>query len=138
MGLSRQRMRWPALREQESSVNDLSPVFAELRSIMARNAMCLSIVKDSESDYYVNTHHVQKNKSPLFFGAVQIRKAFVSFHLMPVYVRPALLEGLSVELKARMQGKSCFNFSSVDKELFRELAALSKRGYLSYKDQGFV
>lgn len=58
--------------------------------------------------------------------------------LIPVYVRPALLEGISRDLKARMQGKSCFNFSSIDKALLRDLAALSKRGYASYKEQDFV
>jgi hypothetical protein len=57
---------------------------------------------------------------------------------MPVYVRPALLAALSPELKKRMQGKSCFNFSAIDKPLFKELSALTKAGFDSYKEQGFV
>jgi hypothetical protein len=57
---------------------------------------------------------------------------------MPVYVEPKLLAGVSKPLKARMQGKSCFNFDSVDKDLLKELAALTKAGYASYKTQGFV
>jgi hypothetical protein len=49
-----------------------------------------------------------------------------------------LLAALSPELKKRMQGKSCFNFSAIDKPLFKELSALTKAGFDSYKEQGFV
>ncbi|MFP4208710.1 MAG: hypothetical protein ACLFSC_08615 [Wenzhouxiangella sp.] len=57
---------------------------------------------------------------------------------MPLYVKPALLESVSPALKARMQGKSCFNFSAVDPALFEELEGLTRTGYASYKEQGFV
>jgi len=117
---------------------DLSPVFAELKSIMAPYAKKIATKKDDESELYVDTNHIQKNKKPLFFGAVQLKKSFVSFHLMPVYVKPELLTGISPELRARMQGKSCFNFTEVDKALFKELAALTKAGFESYKAQGYV
>ncbi len=48
---------------------------------------------------------------------------------MPVYVNPALLEAISPELRKRMQGKSCFNFKTIDMQLFEELAALT---YVAY------
>jgi hypothetical protein len=117
---------------------DLNAVFTELRSILAPYAAKLDTKKDDACELYVDTLHMQKNKKPLFFGAVQIKKSFVSFHLMPVYLKPELLEGLSPALKKRMQGKSCFNFVEVDKPLFKELASLTKTGFASYKDQGFV
>lgn len=117
---------------------DLNAVFAELRAIMAPYAAKLDAKKDDASELYVDTRYMQKNKKPLFFGAVQIKKSFVSFHLMPVYTKPELLQGLSAGLQSRMQGKSCFNFSTVDKPLFKELAALTKASYASYKEQGFV
>jgi hypothetical protein len=117
---------------------DLNAVFTELRAIMAPYAARLDAKKDDATELYLDTRYIQKNKKPLFFGAVQTRKSFVSFHLMPVYTRPELLEGLSAGLKSRMQGKSCFNFSAVDKPLFKELAALTKASYASYKEQGFV
>jgi hypothetical protein len=117
---------------------DLPLVFKDLRSIMDPYAKVLDAKKDDASELYVDTRHIQKNKKPLFFGAVQVKKAFVSFHLMPVYVKPELLDGISPALKARMQGKSCFNFSDVDKSLFKELALLTKAGFASYKEQGFV
>ena len=96
---------------------DLDVVFKELKSIMAPYAKRLNAKKDDASELYIDTRHIQKNKKPLFFGAVQVRKSFVSFHLMPLYVKPGLLDGISPGLKARMQGKSCFNFVEVDKLL---------------------
>ena len=47
---------------------------------------------------------------------------------MPVYIFPDLLEGLSDGLKKRMQGKSCFNFTTLDKALVAELAQLTTTG----------
>ncbi len=117
---------------------DLNAVFAELRKVMAPYAARLVPKRDDEQELYVDTHHIQKNKKPLFFGAVQVKKTYVSFHLMPVYVKPELLATVSPELCARMHGKSCFNFSATEPLLFKELAALAKAGYASYKEQGFV
>jgi hypothetical protein len=117
---------------------DLVPVFACLKTIMAPYAAKLDVKKDDDTELYVDTLHIQTNKKPLFFGAVQIKKQYVSFHLMPVYVRPALLTALSPALKKRMQGKSCFNFKQIDEALFKELASLTKAGYESYRQQGFV
>ncbi len=119
-------------------MTDPDATFAALRAILAPYAAKLVATQDTDRVLYVDTRHVQKNKKPLFFGAVQVGKAYVSFHLMPVYVQPGLLDGLSPELRKRMQGKSCFNFTQVDKALFKELAALVKAGYASYKAQGFV
>lgn len=117
---------------------DLNAIFVELRAVMAPYAAKLDVKKDDPSELYVDTKHIQKNKRPLFFGAVQIKRSFVSFHLMPVYLKPELLEDLSPDLKSRMQGKSCFNFSEVDKLLFKELASLTKASFASYKEQGLV
>ncbi len=117
---------------------ELSPVFAELRKVMAPYAAKLAATRDAADELYVDTTHIQKNKKPLFFGAVQVKKAYVSFHLMPVYMEPELLANVSSELKSRMQGKSCFNFNTLEPALFKELAALTKASYASYKEQGFV
>jgi hypothetical protein len=114
------------------------PVFNELREILVPYAASLEVTKDGDTELYLNTRHVMKNKQPLFFAAVQIKKAYVSFHLMPVYLQPELLETISAELKARMQGKSCFNFKAIDPVLLGELTALTKAGYESYREQGYV
>lgn len=117
---------------------DFASVYAALHKIMAQYAPKLDAKKDDDSELYLDTKHLQKNKKPLFFGAVQIKKSYVSFHLMPVYLKPELLASVSPELRSRMQGKSCFNFAELEPMLFKELAALTKASYNSYKEQGFV
>ena len=69
---------------------------------------------------------------------VQVGRAYVSFHHMAVYARPDLLKGISKELRARMQGKSCFNFTSVDKVLFAELEDLTVRGFDAFRNAPFM
>ena len=113
-------------------------VFAALRSILAPYAGKLDTKKDDATELYVDTRHIQGHRKPLFFGAVPIKKSYVSFHLMPLCLDPDLVGKLSHGLRAGMQGKSCFNFSRVDKPLFNELEAATKAGFRSYKQQGFV
>jgi hypothetical protein len=47
--------------------------------------------------------------------------------MMGLYTSPELRASVSPSLKKRMQGKSCFNFSSIDERLFAELADLTRR-----------
>ena len=68
-------------------------------------------------------HPVQK------LGGVEIKKHYVSYHLIPVYANSALRAALSPALQKRMQGKSCFNFVRVDEDLLAQLDALTKQGY---------
>lgn len=118
--------------------DQFTETFARLRDIMRPMGERLVCVRDDPTEYYLNTAHIMKNRKPLFFGAVQIRKNYVSYHLMPVYVFPDLLEEMSPELGKRMQGKSCFNFSEIDEPLFRELEALTRSGYDRYRDSGYI
>lgn len=113
-------------------------VFERLKSILAEFSGELVCAKNEPDDFYLNTNHIMKNKKPMFFGAVQIKKSYVTYHLMPVYVFPELLSNISPELRHRMQGKSCFNFKTSDHELFRELAELTAAGYQRYKEADYV
>jgi hypothetical protein len=113
-------------------------VFSELRNIMFPYSEKLDCKIDTNEELYVDTNHILKNNKPLWFGAVQVKKNYVSYHLMPVYLNPALLDTISPELKKRMQGKSCFNFSSINPQLFRELEELTEMGFKDYESQGYV
>src|SRR5687767_12208274 len=101
---------------------DLGQVFQRLHEIMRPFGDKLVIQVDSPENYYLETPGSGKDKKPMFFGAVQAKKNYVSYHLMPVYVFPELLEGMSEKLAKRMQGKSCFNFKNMDEEALEELA----------------
>ncbi len=74
----------------------------------------------------------------MWIGAVRIGKRYVSYHLMVVYMFPDLLQGISPELKKRMQGKSCFNFTHIDDHLLQELDELTERGFERFKQSGFI
>jgi hypothetical protein len=103
--------------------------FDTLRGILEKHGKRLVVTVDKPGDYQVASPSLKDRIGrPLFVGAVQIRKNYVSYHLIPVYTTPALLETVSPELKKRMQGKSCFNFTSIDATQAKELAALTKAG----------
>jgi hypothetical protein len=108
-------------------------VFAQLKGILQPFAEHLRVQADTPDNYSLDIPYVQEFKKELFFGAVQIKKNYVSYHLMPVYVVPALLDGISAKLKKRMQGKSCFNFTNVDQDTLDELAELTARGFEQFK-----
>lgn len=105
---------------------------------MMASATNLQRVTDTDDHLYLNTKHAQANKKPLFFGAVKITKKAVSYHLMPLYTSPALVAKVSPELKKHMQGKSCFNFSSVEPSVLRQIEALTKAGLEEYRRAGYV
>jgi hypothetical protein len=69
---------------------------------------------------------------------VQIGKNYVSFHHLGVYARPELLKSVSPELRARMQGKSCFNFKAPDPTLFAELEDLTARAFDAFRKMGYL
>jgi len=118
--------------------NDFGAVFARLKAMLRPYAKHCEVLHDTPSQYYLNTRFIMKNKQPLFFAAARIGKAYVSFHLMPVYACPELLQGTSPELKRRMQGLSCFNFKTVEEKLFKELAQLTKASFARFNDEKFV
>ena len=118
--------------------DDFNQVFAKLKAIFKPYAKKMDVVQDTKNSYLLNTRHLMKNKQPLCFGGVRLGKAYVSFYLMSVYVSSDLMKGMSPELKRRMQGKSCFNFKTVDEKLFKELAKLTKVGAARFSDEKFV
>ncbi|MFK7966414.1 MAG: hypothetical protein AB8C46_20820 [Burkholderiaceae bacterium] len=113
-------------------------VFKGLKALLKPHTKTMDITHDEPGRFWVDTAHIMSNGKPLFFGAVEIKKKYVSYHLMPVYVTPALLNDLSPELKRRMQGKSCFNFKAVDRDLSKELGEITRRGRQSYRDAGYL
>jgi hypothetical protein len=113
-------------------------VFSTLRDILKRHAGKLKVKEDSARCFCLEGGLHPKHKTPMPIAWVAMGKAYVSFHHMAVYARPDLLKGISKELKARMQGKSCFNFTSVDEALFAELEALTGKGFDAFRNASFM
>ena len=68
-----------------------------------------------------------------YVAGTRVGKRYVSFYLMPVYASPQLNASVSPELRKRMQGKACFNFTKIDENLFAELEELTARGILGFR-----
>ena len=112
---------------------DFGAVFAGLKKILERYADSLFVKFDKPGNYYLESVSASWKGNRLFFGAAQIKKNYVSFYLMAVYAFPELLKGISPELKRRMQGKSCFNFTATEEKLFGELSKLTGAGFQKYR-----
>jgi hypothetical protein len=114
---------------------DFRVVFEKLKSVLKPYEKDLTVKADSKDTYYLDGPYSEKWKKELFFGSAQIKKNYVSFYLMPVYMYPDLLKGISPELEKHRQGKSCFNFKKVEPELLQELAALTEKGYARFQQE---
>ncbi|MDQ3101881.1 MAG: DUF1801 domain-containing protein [Bacteroidota bacterium] len=111
-------------------------VIDRLRSFVEPYSADFHWRSDGPDGFYTDTTKTDQKGKPEFFASAQVKKNAVSFYLMPVYCFPDLLNGISPELKKRMQGKSCFNFKEVDPRLFNELKTLIERSHKRYRKQG--
>ena len=113
-------------------------VFDRLAAIFAPYRSTLLAKSDEPGNLYLETPPSAAYPSGLLFGAIKIGKRYVSFYLMPVYVHPDLMDGMSPKLRKRMQGKSCFNFTRPDDGLFGELDTLTAAGFARFRDNGLI
>jgi hypothetical protein len=113
---------------------DFAAIFAELKPVLAKYAKRLSVKADTPIEYTLLTKSAspfhQHKGQPLYFGSVRLGKAYVSLHLVPLYMCPELTKSISPALKKRMQGKACFNFKSdPEPELIADLQRLTAAGF---------
>jgi hypothetical protein len=109
--------------------NEFPAIFQHIRELYKAHAPAGVVLHDEPGRYSIGTHHLRpKDGYRLWFGSVEIKKNYVSAHLMPVYVHPDLLASISPALRKRMQGKACFNFKVKDDALLAELGSLITRG----------
>jgi hypothetical protein len=114
---------------EKTMPNEFSLVFEKLKAIIKPYAKKLTVKTDKADLYYLDAAYSEKWEKEIFFASAQIKKNYVSFYLMPVYMFPDLLKNISPELKKHMQGKSCFNFKKAEPELFNQLSQLTKQGF---------
>ena len=107
-----------------ASTADLGPVHERLKGILAPYRGRLHVAADGPGGMTLELP-AYKGEPWGFVAATRLGKRYVSYYLMAVYGDESLAATISPELKRRMQGKSCFNFTKVDEPLFRELEALT-------------
>ena len=114
---------------------ELERVFVRLRTILERHRGNLVVTENAATHYCLTGGIHPTHKRPFPIAWVQINKAYVSFHHMGVYAAPELLAGVSKQLKGRMQGKSCFNFKTIDEPLFAELEQLTVQAFETFRQK---
>lgn len=117
--------------------NDFQATFAAIKPLYARHAKKGVVLHDEPGKYYLGTHEVRaKDGYRTWLGGVEIKKSYVSVHLVPVYADPSLLDGISPALRNRMQGKNCFAFKKPEPELLAELGKLIETGVKAFETAG--
>ena len=117
---------------------DFAAVFGRLRTILRKHAHGLTVSEDTSKCFCLQCGAHPVHKMPMPVAWAKVVRGYVSYHLMPVYACPNLVANLSEGLKARMQGKSCFNFRTVDEALFRELDELTGHGLKAFREAGYL
>ena len=118
--------------------NDFAKVFERLTGILRKQTGALQVTEDTERKFCMEGGIHPRSRTPMPVAWVEIGKGYVSYHLMPVYGCPKLVEGMSERLRGRMQGKSCFNFKTVDEELFTELERVTREGIAMFARGGWL
>jgi hypothetical protein len=117
---------------------EFEEVFAALKALLKKHERTLFILKDEPQEYTLVTKSNSNRGMKMWFGSVRAGKAYVSYHLMPLYFNPPMNALVSPALKKRMQGKTCFNFKSIDKDLFAELKTLTQVGVDEYRKREYL
>jgi hypothetical protein len=130
------RKKTPAA-PKKASKPDFAAVFIALRQILKPFEGQLAVQTDKPGDYHMEAPSILHRGKPLYFAGVRTGKNYVSFHLMSVYGSPELLKTMSPALRKRMQGKSCFNFTTVDEECFAELGRMAQAGLKKFSSAEF-
>lgn len=111
----------------------LEKVFIDLRERMLRSSTGMNVAQNGPGNVVLKApwNELGKNDAA-WFGALQLKKNYVSLHLMPLYALPRLREKVSPDLQKRMQGKSCFNFKKVEPDLFDAIERLISQCAAAY------
>ena len=112
---------------------EFQATFETLKKLLQPYTRKFDVIVDKPGAYYLSTKTSKtRSGAAIWFGGVQIKKNYVSFHFIPIYAMPALVKTLSPSLQKRKQGKGCFNFTAIEPAHVKELKALAKIGCESF------
>jgi len=111
-------------------MTDFAAIFQALKTIPGEHADRLIVKANTPVSYILVTKAAspfpQHKGHSMYFAEVRLGKAYVSYHLMPLYMSPELAPEITPGLKKRMQGKTCFNFKTIpDRVLLEDLKSLT-------------
>jgi len=131
---------------RKSDGGSFAEVFQSLRSVLQKHAASLIVSEDTSTKYCIESPigpatlqawggKARSARIPVAW--VEVGKSYVSYHLMGIAV-PSVQAGMTKDLKARMQGKTCFNFTVADPTLLTELDSLTAASITAFKKAGFT
>jgi hypothetical protein len=131
---------------RKSEPGKFGDVFRALRNVLEKHAAGLAVSEDTSTKYCLEAPvgpatiqswggRVRRPHIPVAW--VDVGKSYVSYHLMGVVV-PSVQAGMSTTLKARMQGKACFNFTVIDDALLTELDSVTAASIAAFRKAGFT
>jgi hypothetical protein len=125
----------PAKTKVTDKKREFEFAFQGLRKMLKPYDKKLRVTKDGPDGYMSESKSIRYQGKPVMFAAITT-KSYVAFHLFPVYMFPNLLQGISPELKKRMQGKTCWNFKKAEEALFAELEGIVKASFQRFAKFG--
>ena len=127
--------------------SEFETVFNRLKKILQKHRGNFAVKPDTNNSYGLQgkpgpaTLKIWggKMKKPVMPVAwIEIGKSYVSYHIMGLYTNTALQNSMSKGLKARMQGKTCFNFKNINDEVFNELEQITVKAIEDFEKMGYV
>jgi hypothetical protein len=122
---------------------DFDKTFAALKAVFSKVEKQLTVKTDTPKQYELVTKKPspfpQHKGHPMWFGMIKTGKAYVSFHLLPLYMNDAMQKLVSPELEKRKQGMACFNFKTEPtKQHLDELKKLVAASVESWKEKNYL
>jgi hypothetical protein len=110
---------------QDTKAAGFATVEARLREILEPLRSKLVATRDQPGDLALEIPGLE-GKPWGYVAGIRRGKRYVSYYLMSAYADPMVMASMTPELRRRMQGKSCFNFTHVDEPLFAELGRITE------------
>jgi hypothetical protein len=114
---------------RQEQAKQFEAVYARLFKLLSKHKDKLSVGIRKPGTIWMSVNGETYRGKPLYYAGVRMGKNYVSYHLVTVYMNKVKM---SPELKKRMQGLGCFNFTSIDEKLFSELDKLTVEGLKNY------
>ncbi len=121
---------------------DKQQIFLQLKDVLQKYAKLMSVTTDTNTEFQVYTGkpvELPGRKFPtMYFAGLIIKKNFVGFYFMPIYMNPDLVSKLAPELLKLLKGKSCFHFTKLDPTIIPKLESALQLGYEGYQERGWI
>lgn len=120
-----------AFRLVTAPLSNFDPVLGRLARVLADSANGMSYADDGGRPR-LEVPGLEGNPQGAV-AQISIRRRYVAYVLVPVYLMPDLLDGISDALRRTFHGKAVFRFTAIDEGLMEELGRLTKTSVERYR-----